>query len=219
MAPMETGPLDSNLATFLIGARVVCDALASEPVAACWDSPSVLKEQTVGGLAGHLARGALWVVGDYLDRPEPEGNPVFASAADYYVAVVTHLDEAAHRAIRERGAAVASAGPAVVAITARTRLDELKVLLPELGPDRKLAVFGQAVMRLGDYVGTRVVEQAVHLDDLARSVEGAAWSVPEPCLQLAVDVGVDLASRRSGATELVRALYRRDATGTVFPVL
>ena len=61
---------------FLDGAQVVVDAIASPAVAAAWDTPSVLAEQTVGGLAGHLARGAVWVVGDYLDQPEPDGRDV-----------------------------------------------------------------------------------------------------------------------------------------------
>lgn len=213
-----TGP-DPTLAAFLSGARVVCDALASRTVADHWDSPSVLEAQTVGGLAGHLARTGVWVVAEYLDEPEPAEEPLFQSAAEYYAVAVKHLDEADHRAIRKRGATVAAAGPAEVAAAARKRLDELEGLMPELDPDRRLAVFRGAVMRLDDYLATRVVEQAVHLDDLARSVSGAPWTVPEPSLQLAIQVGVELASLRFGGTEVLRAFYRGEAAEPVLPVL
>lgn len=219
MLAMERGAGDRRLAAFLEGAGVVCDALGSSSVAARWDAPSVLDGQSVGGLAGHLARGGVWVVGDYLAGPEPEAEPLFQSAAEYELVAVQHLDAAAHQAIRDRGAEVAAAGPAEVAATARTRLAEVAPLLPRLGPDRKVAVIGGAVMRLGDYLSTRVVEQAVHLDDLARSVEGATWQVPATCLQLAIDVGIELASLRYDATEVLRALYRGEAAAPVFPVM
>ena len=75
---------------FLDGAQVVVDAIASPAVAAAWDVPSVLAEQTVGGLAGHLARGAVWVVGDYLDQPEPAAA-MFDSAEDYFAAFTARL--------------------------------------------------------------------------------------------------------------------------------
>ena len=50
---------------------MVRDAIADDAVARAWDEPSVLEEQTVGGIAGHLARGGVWVVGDYLDADDP----------------------------------------------------------------------------------------------------------------------------------------------------
>jgi hypothetical protein len=41
---------------FLTAARIVVEAIDSPRVAARWDQPSVPADQTVGGLAGHLAR-------------------------------------------------------------------------------------------------------------------------------------------------------------------
>ena len=86
---------------FLAGARVVVDAVASPAVGSAWDEPSVLDDQTVGGLAGHFARGAVWVVGDYLDQPPPA--PTFPSAEHYFATVMTWSDAASDQAIRERG--------------------------------------------------------------------------------------------------------------------
>jgi hypothetical protein len=194
---------------FLDGARVVVDAIASPAVAAAWDSPSVLAEQTVGGLAGHLARGAIWVVGDYLDQPEPAAA-MFDSAEDYFAAFTAQTDEATERGIRERGAAVAAAGPQAVATQAATALAALEVRLPGERPDRRTVVAGGATMRLDDYLVTRVIEQVVHLDDLARSLGVGDYPTPDANVRLVLASGVWCGLRRFGAGPMIRALFRDD---------
>ena len=42
---------------FLAGAEVVVAAVADTRVGEAWERPSVLDDQTIGSLAGHLARG------------------------------------------------------------------------------------------------------------------------------------------------------------------
>ncbi len=95
---------------FLTGAEVVAEAVASPEVAAAWDQPSVLEEQTVGSLAGHLARGGVWVVADYLDAATPEGPVDLPSAAAYFAKFTDVQDPTIHQAIRDRGASVAAVG-------------------------------------------------------------------------------------------------------------
>ncbi len=95
---------------FLAGAEVVADAVASPEVAAAWDEPSVLEEQTVSGLAGHLARGGVWVVADYLDAAKPEGPVDLPSAAAYFAKFADVQAPEIHQAIRDRGASVAAVG-------------------------------------------------------------------------------------------------------------
>jgi hypothetical protein len=200
---------------FLVGARVVVDAISSPVVADAWDAPSILADQRVGGLVGHLARGAVWVVGDYLDEPEPAAA-TFGSVEDYVAGVLGGADDAAHRAIRERGAAVAAPGAAAVAALAAARLAALEARLPAEPPGRITVVAGGA-MRLDDYLVTRLVEQVVHLDDLARSVGVARWPTPDEHVRLVLTAGVGIGLRRHGAAAMLAALFRDDTSA--LPVL
>jgi len=193
---------------FLAGAEVVAAAVASPEVATCWEQPSVLEEQTVGSLAGHLARGAVWAVADYLDAGEPEGELTYRSAGEYFAHRMSIATSEDHEAIRRRGADVGSVGQAALAEELRRRLDALQRELPTLPPARRVTVVGGSIMRLDDYLRTRIVEQVVHLDDLARSV-GREWPVPDACTRVAIDAGLEVAERRLGTTAVLRALYRR----------
>ena len=193
---------------FLQGARVVLDAISSPVVEAAWEQPSTLAGQTIGGLAGHLARGAIWVVGDYLDQPEPQAA-TFDSADHYFSALVALATDDSNQAIRERGATVAEAGPRAVAATAASRLDALVERLGREPADRLTVVAGGA-MRLDDYLQTRLVEQVVHLDDLGRSVHHGHWASPMENVRLAVRIGAWTGVRTHGAGPMIRALFRDD---------
>jgi hypothetical protein len=202
---------------YLEGARVVVAAIGTPAVAAAWDAPSVLAGQSVGSLAGHLARGAVWLVDDYLDQ-EPPTTATFDSPEAYFAAMVDSLDEASHQAIRDRGAAVAAAGWASVTTAARDRLTALEPRLLAEPADRLLPVAG-GTMGLDEYLPTRIVEQVVHLDDLARSTGGATWRIPESNVRLAVTIGALVGLRRRGAEAMVRALYRDGPASPTLPVL
>jgi len=204
---------------FLAGARVVATAIADPSVAGAWDQPSVLEEQLVSGLAGHLARGGVWAVADYLDGGTPAGPVNFQSAGHYFARMVSAASADSNRAIRERGAAVASVGQEELVRTLNERLDALEPRLLALEPDQLITVIGGTVMRLGDYLTTRIVEQTVHLDDLARSVGRDPWPLPSGAEGLTIAVGVEIARRRSGATAVVRALYRQGFADASLPVL
>lgn len=202
---------------FLHGARAVLAALSDLAVAAAWDQPSVLPDQSVGSLAGHLARGGVWVVGDYLDL-DPPATAAHATVAGYF-AQVAHLDEAGHRAIRDRGAALAAEGPEAVVTRLGERLPALAARLAEESPDRLVPVFGGG-MALDVYLGTRLVEQVVHLDDLARSVPGPGPTVPADLVGRVVELGTAVAVERHGPTAVLRHLFRTDVAGpSVVPVL
>lgn len=201
---------------FLAGAAVVTDAVCSPAVARRWHEASVLEDQTVGGLAGHLARGGVWVVADYLDAGDPT-DPDDLDPAAYFSAFLAAASPQAHAAIRARGASVAAAGPDAVGEQLHQSLTHLRQLLPSLRSDRYIAVIGGAVMRLDDYLVTRIVEQTVHLDDLSRSV-GHEWNPPDTCVDITTELAVTIARRRAGDGAVLRALYRQ-GFGDVFPVL
>lgn len=203
---------------FLAGARTVIDAVSDERVAAAWNEPSALEHQTVGGLVGHLCRGAIWVVDDYLDRPLPDGPPDFETAADYYWGIGDGLSESDHAGIRARGAGVAAAGHAMVLQRAREALERLEARLADEPAERTLQVFAGRTMRLDDYLYTRIVEQVVHLDDLARSVGAEPWPNPPDADALVIACGAEIGRRRHGGAAMIRALFRGDDAGTL-PVL
>ena len=204
---------------FLEGAHLVATAVADEAVGVAWDRPSVLSEQSVGSLAGHLARGGVWVVGNYLDGDEPSGPVDFETAGAYYAMLADTMTEEQHRAVRERGAFVAAAGHAEVVATLVAKLETLERRIHALPVDYLISVISGKVMRLGDYLVARIVEQVVHLDDLARSVDHAPWPVAEAATDLTIAVAGETGSRRYGATALIRALYRDGFAEPVFPVL
>lgn len=209
---------------FLAGAHAVLAALSDPAVAAAWDQPSVLADQTVGSLAGHLARGGVWVVGDYLDLDPPPAATFATTAA--YCAQVADLDDADHQAIRDRGTALAQRGPDGVVGELAARLPALEARLAAEPADRLLPVFGGG-MALDAYLATRLVEQVVHLDDLARSVPGLAVAGPEDlpddlaaAIAVVAAIGTEVAVARHGAAAVVRHLFRTDVPGpAVVPVL
>jgi hypothetical protein len=203
---------------FVESARAVRDAIADDDVRDAWGEPSVLDEQTVGGIAGHLARGGVWVVGDYLDTPVTD-VPRVETAVEYYVTIDSGLTADDHRAIRERGAQIAALGHAEVCETLATRLGALAPRVLAEATDRVLpGVGGALTIGLDEYLKTRIVEQVVHLDDLARSVDREPWPVPDEAQNLVIHLGIDIARSREGNTAVVRALYR-SRLDPVLPVL
>jgi len=203
---------------FLRGAEVVVTAVSDPRVTDAWDRPSVLADQTIGCVASHLARAGVGGVRDYLDV-EPRRPAVdFTSAAHYYSDVSDLLTEDDHAAIRERNAALSDEGPAAIITQLTASVDFLSERLPREPADRLVSVFQGNVMRLDDYLVTRIVEQVVHLDDLARSLGIPPWPNPPNAEALVIACGVEVARRRRGDTVMVRTLFR-DAPAGVLPVL
>jgi hypothetical protein len=203
---------------FLRGAEAVLAALSDARVAQAWGEPSVLADQTVGSLASHIARGGVWVVGDYLDAPLPHAEVDIPTAARYFSQISEGLTADDHAAIRARGATIAADGPDAVITKLTAALPELRARLAAEPPDRSVAVYAGLVMPLDEYLLTRIVEQAVHLDDLARSLDVPRWAYPEDVDALVVACGAEIGRLRHGGAAMVRALYRGEAEG-VLPVL
>lgn len=202
---------------FLAGARTVLAALSDPAVEAAWDRPSVLADQTVGSLAGHLARGSVWVVGEYLDL-DPPAAATFATTAAY-CAQISDLGAGDHQAIRDRGAALAAEGHAAVVARLAERLPALEARLAVEPVDRLLPVFGGG-MALDAYLGTRLVEQVVHLDDLARSVPDLGVAAPRQLVELVAALGTAIAAERHGPSAVLRHLFRTGvADPAIVPVL
>lgn len=201
---------------FLSCAHAAADLIASPEVAGSWEEPSALEGYTVAGLAGHLARAVL-VVERYLDAAD-DGSGAPSDAADlidasgYFAAVLGDhdpLDSELHRGVRDRGTETAADGPAALAATVRATTERLRGWLDDATLQRPIAVFGGSWMRLERYLGTRLVELVVHIDDLAVSVD-ATPDIDEDACRVVAGILAETAARRQGGVTAVRALARRE---------
>jgi len=196
-------------AGFLDAARGATALLADPAVAARWDQPSVLPAFSVAGLAGHLLRG-MTAVERYMDGPEPEGSPLRAPQYFHVVGVSPDVDAPGNVAVRARGEETAAEGPGAVAARAAATLPRLSERLGRTDLGRRISVIGGVVISVGEYLRTRVVELAVHGDDLALSVGAPTPAFADDTLQIAVDVLVAVAGVRHGRLAVLRALARRE---------
>ncbi|WP_371749840.1 maleylpyruvate isomerase N-terminal domain-containing protein [Streptomyces sp. NBC_01283] len=185
-------------------------ALLDTPeVAALWGKPSALAEWTVGGLAGHLIY-QIFSVAPVLHEPESERDPI--SLLDHYARAVwidAPLDGEANSGIRAQGEGISSEGVQPLRERARAALDEQRTGLAQLRGDRVvfLPQTGWA-LTLDDFLVTRMVELAVHIDDLAVSVGGRVAELPRTAFAPVVALLAELSARRHGQAALLRALTR-----------
>ncbi len=193
---------------FLANSAVVLTAVSDPVVADAWDDDSVLDGQTIGSLVAHLARGSVWVVGHYLNAAPPDGPVDFETAAEYYAIVASALTSEDHASIRDRGATIAADGHPSVVAQLTDHVGELTELLPNENAERLVAVFAGKVMRLDDYLVTRLVEQVVHLDDLAESLGIEPWQTAPGVAPLVISCGAEIGRLRSGGPAMIRALFR-----------
>lgn len=164
---------------------------------------------SVGAVAGHLARAA-FTVSEYLKaEPPPAARPT-ASAPEYFGAVLgdADLDSPLHAGVRARSEAAAADGWAALVKRFDETVRDLEKSLQDEPAERHLAVAGGIAMLLDDYLVTRVVELAVHTDDLA--VSAGLDVLPSPGTDVAVSALVDTARLRHGPTAELRALARRE---------
>jgi hypothetical protein len=207
------------LELFLAGARTIREAITDPAVVEAWEQPSVLEEQTVGSLAGHLARTGTFIIDEVLGAGEPDGPADFMDVASFYVTLLPTPDDPIHEGIRARGAALAERGPAALAATIDERMPTIEAQLRALPGGHLLTVTGGNAMAVELYLITRIVEQVVHLDDLARSVAHDPWPLPAAAYAAAAQVAVEVALLRHEPQLVVRGLYRRGHADFVLPAL
>ncbi len=201
---------------FLDTADVALEFVGRSEIADRWGQPSVLAGYDVGALAAHLVR-AIVTVDRYLTAPEPVADNLVPTASDYLMQVLGDHDphdSDFHRRVRGRSIDSAAAGPAAVLAEA----DEARRLLgAELASataaGRRIEVIGGLVMRLDDYLVTRLVELCIHLDDLATSVDVARPKVPAAAWELVADVAQNLARKREGSAAFALSLMRTERYG------
>jgi hypothetical protein len=197
--------------------RVFLDALASarpvlaaEEVAAGWGNSSMLPEMRVGALAGHLLRAATTVT-TYLGQPPQRGKTPI-SPGEYFATILTTSDisDPMHVAIRERAEKESAQGHDAVVLRWDETMGRLTDVLGSEPGDRVITVAGDLVMRLDDYLVTRLVEVVVHTDDLATSVGLDTPRFAPGAMKLVFDHLVEVARVRHGDLAVLRGLTRRE---------
>lgn len=202
---------------YLSAAQSAADLLASPQVAASWEQPSALAKLSVQGLAGHLA-GQVFFVPKVLSEPVPAEEAI--TLHDYYARVSwigSDLDDDFNTLIRSSGEKDAAAGPAALAAQVAATVADLRTALPA-APDRTVRrpTWGPWSLRLDDFLASRLLEIAVHSDDLAFSVGAATPELPAEAAETVVDVLSRIALRRHGQTSVLRALSRAErAPGSI----
>ena len=194
---------------YLAAAGQAVALLRKPEVGAAWDQPSALAGMTVGGLAGHLAH-QIFSVGSALEEPASEVAPI--PLLEHYARAVwinAPLDGEVNVGIRARGERIGSEGPQPLWERARAAFAELQKNLAGLSGDQAVVMpqTGWA-LSLDDFLITRMMELAVHMDDLAVSVGLAAPELPDAAFDPVLVLLARLAARRHGQAALLRALTR-----------
>ncbi|MEU8349131.1 hypothetical protein [Streptomyces sp. NPDC048845] len=210
---------------YLGAAERAVELLEAPEVAAAWERPSALEEMTVGGLAGHLAQ-QLFIVGSALqvcaDPGLRESGPAVVPIAllDHYARAAwidAPLDGEVNAGIRAKSEEIAAEGAPALAELARTVFAGQRARLAECPGDQAVLLphTGWA-LRLDDLLVTRMMEIAVHRDDLAVSVGLEVEELPEAAFDPVLVLLARLAARRHGQAALLRALTRAErAPGAV----
>jgi len=192
---------------FLEALQSFRDLVNSDAVAGAWNEPSALAGYTVAGLVGHVLSAAS-AVERYLDLEPGTDAPIARGV--YYASVPTPHDASdLHREIRARGESLGRRGQRAITEELDALGSRLRTRLAVESASRTLTVMRANTMRLDDYLETRIVEVAVHSDDLATSV-GLTANIPPSAASIAVEHLLDVARQRHGDFAIVRAFTRRE---------
>lgn len=195
---------------YLDAAQTALALLGDPAVEARWDEPSALEAFTVGGLAGHLA-GQVLGVPDVLATPVPDEPP--ATLLDHYTRstwIGAAVDAETNVAIRASSDARAADGPAALLERTAAALATLRAALSAEPAGRLVHLAGRWSLTLDDYLTTRLLEIAVHDDDLAVSVGVGTPELPDAALNPVLALLTTLSVRKHGAPAVLRALARAE---------
>jgi hypothetical protein len=196
---------------FLDAAKSAAELLSDREVAAGWSRPSALAGFSVGGLATHLASQVLNAEGA-LDQQIPDLPHV--SLVEHYARSAwfeAPVEDEANTSIVEGGESAAAQGPAAMVSDVNRALSRLREELPWQAPGRLGSMpWWRWTLTFDDLLVTRMMEIAVHSDDLAVSVGVPTPTLPPSVLEPVLGLLSQLALRRHGPTALLRAYSRSE---------
>lgn len=194
---------------YVVAAQSVVELLGEPEVASTWEAPSALAEWSVGGLAGHLA-GQVFTVVELVQAPVPSEAAIrLDEHYDRAAWVTAALDDDVSVGIRHGGDRNAAAGPAELLARTADACALVAQLLPAQPSDRSVLLPWQGwALSLDDFLVTRMMEIAVHSDDLAVSAGIDAPELPSQVLDPVLALLTRLALRRHGQSAVLCALTR-----------
>jgi hypothetical protein len=199
--------MDDIRSEYLAAAATAREIIALPALALRWEEPSALTEMTVGALAAHLVR-SVSLVERALDAPEPPPVAAVISAAAYFAVVDPDLESRTNVRIRATAAEESLVGHRAVLGGMDRGLDRLRTRLAAEPAGRLVTVRDAEVLRLDDFLATRIIELAIHTDDLCVSV---GRETPElPGIRVAIQALIDIAVHRHSELAVLRALARRE---------
>ena len=211
MSPSPPAAAPDRTAVYLLAADLALSVLSEPAVSRSWDESSALAGFCVSGLAGHLA-GQLTSVELTLDHPVTHPGPV--PLLEHYARVPwvgADLDDERMVAIRAGGEQAAADG--YEPLLARTRAARTRLGLRLTGLPLRTVVqppWTSWSLRLDDFLATRLMEIAVHSDDLAVSVGVETPTLPASVADPVFDLLTRLAVRRHGQPAVLRAFSRAE---------
>jgi len=191
-------------------AKISIDLVGDERVGARWEDPSCLPDMSVGQVAGHLSHSGVFIVEEALAKtPSPAGTAL--SASRILSGAPLDADDPKHDDVRIVAASQSANGQTDLVAHLMSSVQRIEPELMMRDDDTIIAFpWGPGVpMTMRELLRSRIVELAVHLDDLAVSVEIDDLTLPEATVILAGEVAVVIDVERYGATEVLRALCRR----------
>jgi hypothetical protein len=198
---------------YLEAAASVAALLGDPAVAAAWDQPSVLKEFSVRGLAGHLG-SQVFYVSRLLEAEAPDMEPL--SVVEFYArADAFHVDVDAeiNVRIRQGGETAAAGGAKALAGEVESAVAQQHAALSAAPTDRVVS-FAARPLLLDDFLLTRMMEIVVHSDDLALSADITTPTLPPHVFEPVLDLLSRLAVIRHGQSAVLRALSRAERAPT-----
>jgi Mycothiol maleylpyruvate isomerase N-terminal domain len=200
---------DSNVRpAYLSAAATALVLLGESALSAAWDAPTAVSGFTLGALAGHLARGGIWAVEEYLDGAAPGPEVELWDAATYYAFIPLESDSPIWGAVRDRAQELAKLGGSAVVEQAGGALERLGERITKAAPDATIAVIEGIPMLLDEFLRTRLVELLVHSDDLAVSLGIATPTFSADAVAVVTHLATDIARRRAGDLAVLRAQFR-----------
>lgn len=200
---------------FLTMSHLAVELLRDPAVSAGWDTPSALAKFSVGGLAGHLAYQILALPGVLTAPPASEPTVPLVEHYRRIPWVGADLDAEINLRIRAGGDDVAADGPESLVRNVETAIGELSATLPAADDHAvRIPFWGPWSLTLNDLLITRMMEIAVHSDDLAVSVGVNTPVFPEPAFSSVLDLLSRLAVLRHGQVDVLRALSRAERAPT-----
>lgn len=204
-------PMPDLRDAYLAAAEAAIGLLARDDVAEHWHEPSACAGWSVGGLAGHLGSQTFTVV---TVLAYPVGDEERIPIEEHYARaawVNAEPDDEVNASIRRGGEHIAADGPHDLVRRCRQARDELAATLPRFAPDHPVLVPWQGwVLTLDDFLTTRMMEIAVHADDLATSLDVETPGLPAIAFTPVLALLCSLATTRHGQAAVLRALARPD---------